>query len=71
MKKLQGLYNDNANKIVKQAKNEKSAIKNLNVLIDLSMVTTDIKCVPEETKIFTEPWNHLNPNSCQNGEKPI
>ena len=56
MKKLQALYNDNANKIVKQATNVKSAIKNLNFLIDLSMVTTDTKCVPEEPKSFTQAW---------------
>ena len=64
MKKLQSSYHDDANKIVKQAMNEKSAIENLNFLIDLSMGTTDTEPVPEEPKTFTEAWNHPNPNSC-------
>ena len=34
MKKLQTLYNDDANKIAEQATNEKSAFENLNFLID-------------------------------------
>ena len=33
MKKLQALYNNNANKIIKQAAQEKGTIKNLNFLI--------------------------------------
>ena len=64
MKKLQASYNDNANKIVKQAMNENRAIKNLNFLINLSLVTTNTKPVPEEPKTFTKAWNHPNPNSC-------
>ena len=54
MEKLQALYNDDANKIIKQAMNEKWAIENLNFFIDLSMVTTDTECVPEEPKTFTK-----------------
>ena len=54
MKKLQALYNDDANKIVEQATQEKSAIENLNFLINLAMVTTDTKPVPEEPKTFTK-----------------
>ena len=69
MKKLQALYNDDANKIIEQAMNEKSAIKTLNFLIDLSMVTINTQPVPEELKTFTEAWNHPNPNSHKNGEK--
>ena len=37
MKQLQALYNDDANKIVKQAAQEKSTNENLNFLIDLAM----------------------------------
>ena len=55
MKRLQALYNDNANKIVKQ--------KKLYFLINFAMVTTDTKPVPEETKTFTKAWNHPNATS--------
>ena len=41
MKKLQTFYNEDANKIIKQATNEESAIENLNFLIDLAMVTNN------------------------------
>ena len=41
MKKLQALYNEDANKIIKEATQNKNAIKNLNFLIDLAMVTSD------------------------------
>ena len=44
--------------------NEKIAIKNLNFLINLSMVTTNNKPVLEEPKTFIEAWDHPNPNSC-------
>ena len=63
MKKLQALYNNDATKTIKQATQEKSAIKNLNFLINLVMVTTDTKPIPEEPKTFTEAWNHPNANS--------
>ena len=63
MKKLQASYNNDANKIIKQATWEKSAIENLNFLIDLDMVTTDTKPIPEEPKTFTKAWNHPNANS--------
>ena len=43
MKKLQALYNDNANKIVKQATWEKGAIENLNFLINMAMVSNNFK----------------------------
>ena len=43
MKKLQALFNENTNKIIKQATKEKSAIKNLNFLFYLAMVTNDTK----------------------------
>ena len=62
MKKFQALYNDDANKIIEQATNEKSVIKNLNILIYLSMVNTNTEFVPEEPKTFTESWNHPNLN---------
>ena len=56
-------YNDDAKKIVKQATQEKSAIKKLNFLINLAMVTTDTKPVPEEPNTFTKAWNHPSANS--------
>ena len=68
MKKLQALYNDNANKIIEQAMQEKSAIENLNFLIE-AMVTKDIKPTPEEPQTFKEAWNHPNKDSCKNGKK--
>ena len=64
MKKLQASYNKDANKIIKQATKEKSATKNLNILINLAMVTSDTKPVPEEPMTFNEAWDHPNTNSC-------
>ena len=64
MKKLQASCDDDANKIIKQATQEKSPIKNLNFLIDLAMVTINTKPIPEEPKTFTKAWNHPNMNSC-------
>ena len=61
--KIQASYNDNANKIVKQATKEKSAIKNLNFLINLALVTIDTKPVPEEPQTFNEALDHPNKNS--------
>ena len=53
--------------MIKQATQGKSAIKNLNFLIDLVMVTSDIKPVPEEPspKPGTIPMQIL----AQNGER--
>ena len=62
MKKLQTSYNFNANKIVKQATKEESAIKNLNLIINLAIETKDTKTVPEEPKSFTKACNHPNAN---------
>ena len=42
---------------------EKSAIKNLNFLMDLAMVISNIKPVPEEPMSFNEAWNRPNANS--------
>ena len=63
MKRLQTLYNDDANKITKQATKEKSAIENLNSLINLAMVTNDTKPVPGEPQIVNKAWNHPNKDS--------
>ena len=63
MKKLQALYNDNANKFVEQTTKEKRAIKNLNFLIDIAMVTNDTKPIPEEPQTFNEAWDQPNENS--------
>ena len=42
-----------------------------NFLIDLDMVTTDTKHVPEEPKTFTEAWSHTNRNSQVKWQKVI
>ena len=63
MKKFQTSCYDDANKIVKQATQEKSAIEDLNFLIHLVMVTKDIKTVSEETKSFNKACDHPNANS--------
>ena len=65
------MYNDDANKIIKQAMNKKSAIKNSNFLINSSMVMTKTKCAPEEPNTFTKAWNHSNPNSCAKWQQAI
>ena len=69
MKKFQASYNDDDNKIVKQATKEKTAIKNLNFLIDLAMVTTDIKPIPEEPRPSPEPGTIPMQTLMQSGEK--
>ena len=63
IKKCQASSNDDANKIVEQATQEKSAIEHLNFLINLAMVTNDTKPVPEEPKTFNKAWDHPNANS--------
>ena len=64
MKKLQAFYNEDANKVIEEATQDK-AIKNLNFLINLAMVITDTMPVPEEPMTF--PMQTL----MQNGEKPF
>ena len=54
MRKLQASYNEDANKIIKEATQDKNAIENLNFLIDLVMVTSDTKPVPEKPMTFTK-----------------
>ena len=70
MKKLHALYNEDANKIIKEATQDK-AIKNLNFLINLAMVALYAKPVPEEPMTFAKTWNHPNANSMQNGKKQL
>ena len=62
MKKLQALYNDDANKIIEEATQDK-AMEKLNFLISLAMVTTVTMPVPEEPTTFVEASNHPNANS--------
>ena len=57
MKKLQALYNDNANKIIKDATQVKVS-ENLNFFIYLAMVTTKTMPVSEEPASFNEAGNH-------------
>ena len=71
MKKLQSLYNDDANKIIDQATWEKSAVNNLNFLINLAMVTNNTKTFPEEPKNFTDARDHPNMNSCPKWQEAI
>ena len=66
MKKLQAAYNNDANKIVKQAMKERSAIKTKNFLINLAIVTNNTKPAPEQCKTFNKAWDHPNTNSCKN-----
>ena len=70
MKKLQASYNDDANKIIKEATQDK-AVENLNFLVDLSMVITDIMSAPEEPATFNEAWNHFNANSREKWQEAI
>ena len=58
MKKLQALYNEDANKIIEEATQDKKSIENLNFLIDLAMLTSDTKPAPEEPMTFVKTWNH-------------
>ena len=62
MKKLQASYNDDANKIIKEAMQDK-VIENLNFLINLAMVTTDTMPVLEEPMTLNEAWDHPNANT--------
>ena len=63
MKKLQALYNDDVNIMIKQTAKEKNAIKNLNFLIDLTMVANNIEPTLEEPQTFNKAWNHPNKDS--------
>ena len=65
------MYNDDANKIVKQAMQEKNAIKNINFLINLAMVTNDTKPAPEEPQTFNEAWSHPNIDSGKNARSDL
>ena len=71
MKKLQALYNDDANKIVKQAVKEISAIENFNFLINLAIMTNYTKPAPEESQIFNEAWDHPNKSYCKKWQEVI
>ena len=53
MKKLQALYNNDANKIIEDATHVKTS-KNLNFLIDLAMITIKFAPVPEEPASFNK-----------------
>ena len=70
MKKRQALYNDDANKIIKEAKQVKVA-QNLNFLIDLAIATNNTMPVPEETASFNKAWNHPNATSQEKWQEDI
>ena len=63
MKTLQALYNNDANKIVEEAAQEKNVKENSTFLIDLAMVAGDTKPTEDEPQMFSETWNHKNPES--------
>ena len=71
MKKLQALYTKNANKIIEQATKEKSAIKNLNFLIDLVMVFSNIEPALDKPQTLNEAWNHPNKKSWRKWQEAI
>ena len=54
MKKLLTSYNNDANKIIKAATQEKKCEENLNFLINLAMVADNIKPTDDESKMFWE-----------------
>ena len=64
MKKLQTSYNNHANKIIKQATQEKGTMKNLNFSVNLAMVSNDIKLTLDEP-------NHPNKESCRKQQEDI
>ena len=70
MKKLQASYKDDANKTVKQA-TEKSSIENLNFLIDLAIVFSDIKPNNDEPQTFNNGWNYPNHESSRKWQEAI
>ena len=70
MKKLQALYNEDANKIIEEVTQDK-AIKNLNFLITSAMVTIDTIPVPGKPTTFAKAWNHPNANSCEKWREAI
>ena len=65
MKKMQ-----DANKIVKQATQEKSAIKNLNFLIDLAMVSSNTKLSLDGPQMSNKDWKYPNKKNEENAKKP-
>ena len=70
MKKLQVLYNDDTNKIIKKAMQIKVS-ENLNLLINLAMVTSITMPVPEEPASFNEAWNHPIATFCKKWKEAI
>ena len=64
IKKLQAVYNEDANKLIKQVAQEKFAKQNLIILIafaTIAMVTEDKISTKDEPQTFNEAWNHANP----------
>ena len=62
VKKLKALFNNNDNKIVAQALQEKMPSK-LKLPNYLAMLTNYTKPAPEEPHILNKAWNHLNEDS--------
>ena len=61
MKNLQAPYNEDVNKIVEQAAQEKTTKEHLNFLIDLAIITMvveDTMLMEDESQTFNKAWNH-------------
>ena len=65
LKKLQASYNGNTNNNVKEAIQEKSASKNLNFLINLTIVANNTKPNEDEPQMLNEVRSHPHPESCR------
>ena len=63
MIKLQALYNNNANKIVKEAAQGKNVKENLNFLINLAMIAVVTQPIEDEPQAFKKAQSHPNPES--------
>ena len=65
MKKLQALYNNDTNNIVKEPSQEKSAYENQNFWTDMAMVVSNTKPTVDEPQAYQEAWSHPNVESCR------
>ena len=66
MKNLQASCNEDANKFMEQAEQEKATKKHLNFFTDLAtftMITEDTMSMEEEPTTFYKAWNNPHPKS--------
>ena len=71
MKMLQTKQNKDAKKIVKQATQEKGTNESLNFLINLAIVSNNIKSTLDEPQMFNKAWNHHNKGSHRKWQEAI